>query len=347
MIRVGIVGLGFMGWIHWLAYERLRGVRVSAVCDPKPKRLAGDFRGVRGNFGPPGKKVALKGAAKYLDWQELLHDPAVDLVDITLPTALHAEVAVAALNAGKHVLCEKPMSLSSRECGRMIRAAERAKRMLLIAHVLPFFPEYAWALKVVQSGKYGSVQYAKFCRIIGEPTWMQGYWSPQVIGGPMFDLHVHDAHFIRLLFGPPKSAQARGSLRNGLPEYWTCDLRFSKSGPIVYGECGVRNELNSSFTHGFDICLEKASLAFNFSVSGVKGHYWEEPTINDHFGRARHPKLQQGEPLDAFIAELREAVRCVRNHQSSEFLSPEVALDAIRICEAEAKSLISLRAVRL
>ena len=64
MVRIGIVGVGFMGWIHWLAARRLKGAQVTAVCSRDAKKLAGDWRGIRGNFGPPGEMVDLSGVNK-------------------------------------------------------------------------------------------------------------------------------------------------------------------------------------------------------------------------------------------------------------------------------------------
>src|SRR5689334_18156054 len=139
-----------MGWIHWLAYQRLAGARVAAISTRNPKRLAGDWRGIQGNFGPPGDQVDLKGVAAYANLDDILRDPQIELIDITLPTPQHADVAVRALEAGKHVLCEKPMALALADCDRMVEAAHKADRLLMIGHVLPFFPEYDWALRTIQ-----------------------------------------------------------------------------------------------------------------------------------------------------------------------------------------------------
>ena len=111
MIRVGIVGLGFMGWIHWLAWRKVRSAQVAAICTRDQRRLTGDWRGIRGNFGPPGEQVDLSGITAYANLDDLLGDEQIDVVDITLPTYLHAETTIRALTAGKHVLCEKPMAL--------------------------------------------------------------------------------------------------------------------------------------------------------------------------------------------------------------------------------------------
>ena len=154
MIRVGVVGIGFMGMIHYLAYQKVRGAKVAAICTRDRKKLAGDWRGIQGNFGPPGTVMDLKGIKTYEDWHEMLADPEIDVIDICLPPALHGEVAIAAAKAGKHALVEKPIALDHATGRRMLQAAQRAGTLLLIAHVLPFVPEYAFARQMVQSGKY-------------------------------------------------------------------------------------------------------------------------------------------------------------------------------------------------
>src|SRR6188472_4074213 len=102
MVNIGLVGVGFMGWIHYLAYKQTPGVSLKAVSTRDPKRLSGDWRGSQGNFGPPGEQIDLSGVAKHTDWHDLIRNPSVDVVDICLPPHVHAEVATAALQAGKH-----------------------------------------------------------------------------------------------------------------------------------------------------------------------------------------------------------------------------------------------------
>src|SRR4051812_24397891 len=107
MKRIGIVGIGFMGMIHYLAARKLKGARVTAICSRDPKKLAGDWRGIRGNFGPPGEMMDLSKVKKYDRLDALLADPDLDLIDVCNPTDQHAPTALAALRAGKHVLVEK------------------------------------------------------------------------------------------------------------------------------------------------------------------------------------------------------------------------------------------------
>ena len=145
MMKVGIAGVGFMGWIHYLAYRKVPGVAVAAICDKVPKRLAGDWTDIKGNFGPPGEQIDVAAMQTYTELEQLVADPDLDLVDICLPPFLHADAAILALRAGKHVFCEKPMSLTTGECQRMVEAAQASGKQIFIGHVLPFFPEYAHA----------------------------------------------------------------------------------------------------------------------------------------------------------------------------------------------------------
>src|SRR6516162_1894207 len=123
MIRIGLVGIGFMGMIHYLAARGLREARVVAVCSRDPKKLAGDWRGIRGNFGPRGEVMDLSAIKKYQRLDALLADPDVDLVDVCNPTHLHPETAVRSLEAGKNVLVEKAIALEPKDADAMLEAA--------------------------------------------------------------------------------------------------------------------------------------------------------------------------------------------------------------------------------
>ena len=85
MTRVGIVGIGFMGMVHYLSYAKLQGIEVVAMCDNNPDRIKGDWTGIQGNFGPPGEQMDLSHLALYKTPSEMIADSNVDLIDITLP----------------------------------------------------------------------------------------------------------------------------------------------------------------------------------------------------------------------------------------------------------------------
>jgi predicted dehydrogenase len=82
MVRIGIVGVGFMGMLHYLASRKLTGASVTAICSRDPKKLAGDWRSIQGNFGPRGEMMDLSQVKKYDRLEALLADPDIDLIDI-------------------------------------------------------------------------------------------------------------------------------------------------------------------------------------------------------------------------------------------------------------------------
>src|SRR5262249_50107767 len=168
MVRIGIVGIGFMGRIHYLASERLKDAKVAAVCSRDPAKLAGDWRTTRGNFGPEPGVVNLRGVKKYSALADLLADPEIDTVDVCTVTDQHAPIAIQALKAGKHVLVEKAIALTPADADAMVAAAKQAGKLLMVAHVLPFFPEFRYAAEAIRGGKYGKVLGAHFKRVIAK-----------------------------------------------------------------------------------------------------------------------------------------------------------------------------------
>ena len=347
MINVGIAGIGFMGMIHYLSYQKLRGAKVVALCEKDPVRLAGDWRTIQGNFGPRGEQMNLKGVAQYDELDKLLADPKVDMVDICLPPAWHADVAVKALSAGKHVFCEKPIALTTADAQRMLRAAAKARRLLMIGHVLPFFPEYQFAYKSISHGRYGKLLGGHFKRIISDPSWLADFWKADRVGGPMLDLHVHDAHFIRLVCGMPRTVTAIGRMRGSLVEFFSSQLQFDNPRLAVTATSGAINQQGRSFSHGFEIHLEKATMFFDFSVIDGKGEMSMPLTVVESGGKVLRPQLGSGDPVDAFAAELKEVVAAVRQGRESPILAGRLAADAVAICQKEARSVATGKTERL
>ncbi len=347
MVRIGIVGLGFMGMIHYLAYQRLKGVKVQAICEQDPVRRGGDWRTIKGNFGPPGELMDLAGVAQCADLDELLADPSIELVDICLPTALHAPAAIRALSAGRHVLCEKPIALEPADASAMVNAAEKASRMLMIGHVLPFFPEYRFAYETIASGAYGRIQGAHFKRIISDPLWMPRYYDPKVIGGPMLDLHVHDAHFIRLTCGMPRTVQCAGSMRGEVVERFHAQFRFDDPKLIVSAASGVIPQQGRPFTHGYEIYLEKATLLYDFAVIGGEPKLATAVTVLSENGQVLHPEMGAGDAIAPFASELNEVVQAVQSGVPSPLLTGALARDAVFLCQKETEAAVTGQTVRL
>ncbi len=347
MTRVGIVGIGFMGMIHYLAYQCLRGVKVHAICEQDPVRRGGDWRTIKGNFGPPGESMDLSNVAQYADLDAMLADPELDLVDICLPTALHAPAAIHALAAGKHVFCEKPIALKPADGIAMVEAAEKADRMLMIGHVLPFFPEYRFAYDAIASGAHGRIKGGHFKRLISDPLWVPRFYDPAVIGGPMLDLHIHDAHFIRLTCGMPRTVQCAGSMRGEVVERFHAQFRFDDPDLIVTAASGVISQQGRPFTHGYEIYLEKATLLFDFAVIGGEPVLATPVTVLAHDGQVLHPELCGGDAITPFENELTEVVKAVQSGVPSPLLTAALARDAVVICQKETEAVVTGQTVQL
>lgn len=338
MVRVGIAGIGFMGMVHYLSYQKVEGVEVTAIASRDPKKRAGDWRGIQGNFGPPGEQMDLGDIVTHETTEQLLADPNVDLVDITLPPYRHAEVAIAALEAGKHVFCEKPLTLDADSSAQVVSKAKECDRILLVGHVLPFFPEYRWARSVIDSGDYGRLLGGHFRRTISNPTWLTDYWEPSKVGGPMLDLHVHDAHFIRYLFGMPVSVTTRGRMRGECAESWMTIFNYQNSELVVTASSGTIEQQGRPFLHGFEINLEKATIAFEFAVVGDEAKYLSAPTLFGPDGSASLPDLGDGDPMNAFVSQLTEVTECISSGKTSQILGGALAGDAITLCHLQTQS---------
>lgn len=346
MVHVGIAGIGFMGWIHYLAYQRVRGVKLAAICARDEKKRAGDWRGIQGNFGPPGEQVDLSKVAKYADFDAMLADPTLDVIDICLPPNMHVDHTIAALKAGKHVFCEKPMALTAADCRRMVKAAEKANRQLVIGHVLPYFAEYAYALKTIRSGKYGKPLGGYFKRVISDPSWLKDFFDPTQVGGPLIDLHVHDAHFIRLAFGMPTGVVSQGRMRDDVVEYCNTQFQFADPSLVVSAASGVVNQQGRPFTHGFEIHLERATLHYE-SAAFIDGGETMPLKVVDHRGKVIRPNLGEHDAIDAFVGEVKEMAKSVNNNKASDILSGDLACDAVVLCHKQTDSVRRGRAVKV
>lgn len=339
MVNVGIVGIGFMGMIHYLAYQRVGGAAVKAICTRNEKKLAGDWTGIQGNFGPPGEQMELGEIGRYKQLEELLADDSIDVVDVCLPPNLHADVAVKCLEAGKHVFVEKPMALTVAEADRMIQAAAKANRLCMVAHVLPFFPEFSHALNLIRTETYGRFRGGIFKRMISDPNWLKDFYDPTTVGGPVIDLHVHDAHFIRTVCGMPQSVFTRGTPHGEVMKFITTQFLFADPQLNVLAVSGVIDQQGRPFTHGFEIYLEQATLSFEMAVlQGQETGTGIPYTVIKPDGTTERPDLGSGDPVNAFVAQLTEMAQAIETNTPSSLLAANLARDALALCEAQTQS---------
>lgn len=347
MIKVGIVGVGFMSWIHYLAYQKVRGMSVAGFCSRDAKKQKGDWRGIKGNFGPAGEQIDVSKMNVCATLEELLADDSIDMIDICLPPALHEEATIAALNAGKHVLVEKPIALNPAAAKRMQKAAEKNGKLLLTAHVLPFFADFNFALEAARSGKFGKLLGGHFKRLINDPTWIKDFFNLEKVGGPLLDLHIHDAHFIRLMFGMPTSVTSSGRMRGDCVEYCTTQFGFADQSYVVTATSGVLHQAARSFTHGFEIHYEEATLLMDFAVIDDAPVVSMPLTVLPKKGKSKQPKLKGGDPVDSFAAELKEVQKSIEEGKPSDILGGELAVDALILCQKQADSVAKGKTVRV
>ena len=294
-------------------------MKLAAVCTRDERKLGGDWRGIKGNFGPPGEQVDLSGVAKYADFDELL----ADRVDRPRRYMSAAEPARRSVDCGAESRQARLRRKADGTDGRRVRQDHESGRQSRAskcssATCLPFLPEYAYARKAIDSGKYGKLLGGHFKRVISDPLWLKDFWDPKKVGGPLVDLHVHDAHFIRLLFGMPTAVTSQGTACAGdVVEYCVSQFQFADPSLVVSSASGVINQQGRPFTHGFEIHLEKATLYFDLAVLAGGKLQITPLTIVNGKGKAEHPKMPPGDPmLLAFDAEIKEVVQSVSRRQA-------------------------------
>lgn len=330
MKRVAIVGFGFMGKTHYGAWKKCRGAKVVAVCDSNLAQLTAK---VTGNIKGAADNSALPGTVKvWDDFSKMLDAGGFDIVDITLPTPLHPEMTLAALGAGYHVLCEKPMALDLKSCDRMLAAAKKAGRELLIAQCVRFFPEYACLREMVRSGRYGKVVAADFTRFMSAPKWSPkgGSWllDESRSGGLYVDAHVHDADYIVSLFGMPESVLSRSHRSpHGYIDHTT----------TIYGYPGMTVTSDCSFAASDSLVWDAAARVFFEKASVYLGPAYKNAlTVYPEGGKPFVPKLAKASGYEAEVAYF---LRMVEGREIKDrVLTAADARDSIALVLAERKS---------
>ncbi|RPJ44589.1 MAG: gfo/Idh/MocA family oxidoreductase, partial [Chloroflexi bacterium] len=212
MLRIGIAGMGGMGWFHASRYAQIQGVELAAIADVRPDRLEAKHA-VQINIENKASQPDLSSVQRFADAEQLIAAADVDIIDICLPSYLHAPYTVQALRAGRHVLCEKPMALSLPDADRMIAASKESGRKLMIAQCIRFWPEYQFLKKVVREESFGNLLSLNLYRIGGRPAgwgWEDWFMDPARSGGSLYDLHIHDVDFVNSMLGAPEQIHASG-----------------------------------------------------------------------------------------------------------------------------------------
>lgn len=249
MIKVGLIGCGFMGGMHAACYAALASldVKVTAVADVRPEFAA---------------KLADEDTAIYATGMELIEKADVDVVDICLPTHLHTVHAVAAMKAGKHVFVEKPICFNDAEMELLLATEKETGVKVQVGQVIRQWTEYVWLKDAVDSGVYGKVLHGQFRRLSSLPTWAWENWLHQVdkSGGVAVDMHVHDVDFVRYILGEPDTVKAHAYRdENGVIQQINALLGYGSHVSISV-EAGWNYPADFPFTADFRVKFEKATV---------------------------------------------------------------------------------------
>jgi len=335
-INVGIVGLGFMAATHVKAYRQIPEARIHSVCNPSGRCLDGDLTKVGGNIGADDPvrldMSQVKGTREYSD---LLNDPEIDLIDICTPTLQHPEMFAAALRAGKHVICEKPVARNSKlaaEMAAVARAAEGRQLFSMPGMCLRFWPEWAWLKQAIANNTYGRVLSARFRRMAEPPHWGQKHFAQGASsGGALLDLHIHDVDFIQYCFGKPTGVFATGySKYTGAIDHVVAQFEVV-SGAIVHAEGSWAMSPGYGFHMSYTVNFENATADYDLVRA---------PSDMLKLFRPGQPaEVIKCDGPDGYVQELQHIFHSIQTGVAPSVVTMKDGLAAIQICEAEDKSI--------
>ena len=328
-VKVGIIGLGMMGRTHYEAYDNIKDAQVVAVADADPKRAGGDLTGTGGNVLSGGiTKLPMERIKGVTNYRDLLAMSDVDVVDVCVPTTQHLEVATAALKAGKHVLCEKPLARTLAEGQAIASAAQAAKGFFMPAMVMRFWPQWVWLKKAVVAGTYGKVRSAMFRRVASMPAgW---YANGAISGGAALDLHVHDVDFVYHLFGTPKGVFSRGySKTSGELDHLSTQF-FYDDVPHVTAEGSWCMADGFGFKMQYTVNFDTATADFDLAR--------EQPLLLSRGGKTEPVVC---EPGAGYEAELRYFINCVKSGERPNVVTADDGVMSIKLIDAERESVRS------
>ena len=339
-VNIGIVGLGFMAATHIKAYRQVPGARVAALCNPSGRHLDGDFSKVSGNVGDNQPIILdMKGVKATKQIDDLLRDPEIDAIDICAPTAAHRDLSVAALQAGKHVLCEKPLARRSKTAREIAAMAAQSRGIFMPAMCMRFWPGWAWLEQVIDQRTYGKVLSAHFRRVAEPPGWGQkNFFNGTESGGGLFDLHVHDTDFVQFCFGRPQSVFSTGYTRfSGAIDHVVTQYEVA-SGAIVHAEGSWAMAKGFGFSMSYTINFETATADYDLARGADALRLAQE---------GKPAKVIDCSGPDGYIREMEHFIQCVQAGKPPTVVSCADAVSAVEICEAEEKSILSRGCVSL
>ncbi len=335
-VRVGMIGLGSISYAHEAGYsEKGEDCQIVAMCDINEEEVNNRI----------GMYAGAKGYTRYL---ELLEDPNVDMVDITVPHGLHYEIAKAALERGKHVLVEKPITVKSEQGAELIALAKKKKLKFSVAENTHFVTAYLKAEEILKQGVLGDIWSVRTL-IAGSEVYRikdPSLWHGKApYGGVILDSAVHNIYLFKWLFGGVRDVL--GIASKIVPEGEVED------NGLLLGHLanGAEFQLNTSctfeipWTERVEIYGSKGGMLIDQLVNPVVKYYLGSGDIDG--------TVVEGVPFDpmawkfnSMIAEVGDFIRAVIEDRPPR-VDPADALYAVRVVEATDESIRTGKLVSL
>lgn len=330
-VRYAVMGLGHIAQAAVLPAFKHAG---------RNSVLAALVSGEKKKLEQLGRRYGVQRLCGYDDVDELFASGEIDAVYIALPNDMHQEYTVRAARAGIHVLCEKPMAVTARECEQMIRATRQAKVKLMIAYRLHFERANLEAAQLARSGKLGALRFfsSDFSMQVSEDNIRLK--PAKEGGGPLYDIGIYCINAARYCLAQDPVQVWATATRSG-------DRRFRNVDETVIGTMRFKGERLATFT-----CSFGAADRSTYSITGTRGSITVDPAYEYAMGLAY--KLQIGErertkkfgKSDQFAPELLYFSDCVLNDRDPE-PSGEDGLADVRVIEGMLRSIRSGRPVSL
>lgn len=331
MIKVGIAGLGIMGLLHLNYHLENDNCKVTAICDVDEKKITSE-KYFTDFLNAKVKKLDLDKLIKYKNIEKIITDKNIDVIDICLPVDLHADIAIKAMNSGKHVLCEKPMTNNVDDAKKMVEVAENEGVTLMIGYQTRFWPEYIYLRETIQSERLGKLFSLSLSRIAPHPLSDRGWLLEEEISkGAILDVHIHDTDFLVSLFGKPQKVISQGFYKKSSGGYsHVLTQYFYKDVPIVNATGGWMAPESFGFNVSYSAMFEKGVIEYKYyCLNSLK------TTLIEYIGKKKIVKEKLNiEPNflgDVYKREIDYFVDCVQNNKKPEECMPESTLKSLEV----------------
>lgn len=325
-MRIAVLGAGFMGGTHARALHQIDGVEVAAIYAQSTSR------------GEPLAHELKTTFTQSAD--ELFADPSIDAIDICLPTPLHREMAERAIAAGKHVLLEKPITMTMEDADALVDLAEGTDRVFMIAHVLRFWPEYVELQKLAASGDHGQPISAVAYRRQAFPAWSALFSQADLTGGAVIDMMIHDFDAVNWLLGTPVAVAARGVLNPRSGGYDQVQVMIEyEGGRSALVDGGMMMPDSYPFTSSMQLLSERGAIEYHFHAGGRSVEMGQGLNLLTLYPPDGDPKIVEPKQIDPYQAELAYFVDCIRTGQPATRATPDDARIALAVALAARRAL--------